>query len=1236
MNQPTAAASDMRHTGRNPQEMAICGAILTVEKRVLSPQKLLTSQGSSTTARKGIHPLHDGEAPSRQTAASFDPSEQSDLINQNGAIALRESDEDSHVDELEEPILENAALRAAQIKPGVSQKVTAILVTRGVTPYLAGALKSIADQRVRPARLVIADVSGSGSIDPSDLEAAGIACTVISAPKAKNFGQAVGKAVADAQVLRQWLWLMHDDSAAHETALGFQLRPVEYGSSVSIVGAKQVKLGKREELISVGYTSAVGGRRFTGIENQEFDQGQHDGNEDVYAVSLNGALVSLALWHELKGTDPAFGKWGDSIEFCRRARLAGHRVVVVPDAVVEHAQATLMDVRDSTDLVETPSPDVLDDELEGKTFWNRLKSTAYFWATNIPVLAFPFLVLGMLLAAPLRALYRILNKSPRRALAELAAPFWLLSKTFSVLRSRSRLRKTKAVPTRVVNQLLATGRDHMAQNRDERLARSALRKKLYGPTELDRREMRARATARRGGLTALGLLLVAATLYGLRDVLGSLYNGSRIVGGALLPSQGGWAELWQHWTSGWIRDGLGASAPSDPLLSTLGPVMGLTLGNMQAAVNATIVFSLIVSGLGAWFAAGTATRSVTARVWAGLLWAAAPTLLVAVGQGRLGAIIAHSALPWLVVAIARGCGVNRQDERGVLRLRSEQRQEQELLEQNKVEQQNMESVSGSVRPRKSLAAVGGAALVFAVVTAGAPALLLPGIVLIGAAAVYTRTRALVFVPLPALAMLGPVLFRGWVNRGFGGWRVLLSDPGSPFPYDPSRSWQRLLGVPTDIGEVSFASGIWTGVLAALPLVLGGAILLGAVLALLRRPPHAGPIRFMWVVAAIGLAVSFLSSSITVASGDEGPVVGWSGAGLSLMTLGLLGACVLGSEKLVERALAHSFGWRQIVLGVATLLVFAVPVYSLVSWGQSRAIAGEDSPLAALDRAIVPAVAQQMQENGRQARVLAVAPAGAGKVAYQLLHSDGVQLAETSTVVNIAYLGGRPDDIAELVAHVTRGLEQDGAPAAAFRLAELGVGAVLVPPSQGDDSAQLVSRIDTVAGLQRITENETGTVWRVDPTGLDPALAQASEQYLASVTAPGDDSATRTTVVAGEPAWAATYEVDAKGALSKPEMLDASRLAVNTTVESSPVERKIVLAENSAPGWKAVLGSEELVPTQVNGLQAFELPAGTESGDLSISYERSSRLPWMALQSAVLLVFGVLAIPVRRKDAQKWA
>ena len=65
------------------------------------------------------------------------------------------------------------------------------------------------------------------------------------------------------------------------------------------------------------------------------DQAQYDRLSDVLAVGEAGMLVHASTFDSLEGFDPALSLMDGSLDFCIRARLSGHRVVVVPRAIVD-------------------------------------------------------------------------------------------------------------------------------------------------------------------------------------------------------------------------------------------------------------------------------------------------------------------------------------------------------------------------------------------------------------------------------------------------------------------------------------------------------------------------------------------------------------------------------------------------------------------------------------------------------------------------------------------------------------------------------------------------------------------------------------------------------------------------------------------------------------------------------------------------------------------------------------
>jgi GT2 family glycosyltransferase len=1273
--------------------------------------------------------------------------------------------------------------------------VTAVVVARGATPFLPTTLRALAAQRRAPARVLLVDVGDRP--DPAlaaVLRDAGLpagSTTLLTAPRARTFGEAVRTAVAAEGGAQRWLWLLHDDSAPDPGALAELVRAVEAAPSVGVAGVKQRTWTAPARLLEVGVRTSRSGRRMTDVEPGEVDQGQHDGREDVLGVGLVGALVRRDVWEELRGTDPALGPFGDGLDLSRRARLAGHRVLVVPSAVVRHAQASYHGLRDHgedlgafVDLDADGEPDAAEPRRSYAARRTALLHQRLVWA---PLPLLPLVAVMAVLAGVVRVLIRIATKEPALAAAEVAAPLRALGRPAAVVRARAQARRTRRVPRRTLRPLQADLRTVWQQWRDRRLTRAEARRVVRAPSELELRELAALAVRRRAGLAVVLVALVAVTAAAFGPLVLGVVSGETLVGGALVPATAGLRDLWDAATGGWVSGELGAPGPADALLGALLPGTALAGGSLGVALAALVLGGMLLSGTGAWFAAGAATRSVSVRVWAALVWAALPSLLLAAGQGRAGAVLVHAALPWLVLALARAVGVQQADEvlsgvatavrtddtgaardpgaeewpdpeawarageapRGRRRRRTgddaaagrsaveppedardgdgdagtsgESGESGEPGESESAvtstseldavtpvrgtravaQAQGRPSVTARVedaedgvaspgpraeaapdaatqdaqdpapqdapgsapqdaplappaRPAGSIAAAAAASLAFSAVAAGAPALLLPGVallLLVAACAPRGRRLRVVLVAVPALVLLGPALAEA-ASRGVQGLRLLLADPGSPLTSTPASPLATLLGVPVDApGLVPSWLPSWVPDVVAewWPAAAGGAVLLLALLALLRGAPQARAVRLGWCAAAVGLAVALVAGRVAVGQDDGTLVPGWAGSGVSLAMAGLLTAAVTGTRGLrgwLDRA---SFGWRQVTAGVVTLVVVLLPLAAWGGWAGEARDGGTE--LTTMSRAVVPAIGRQTQESEDAPRVLALVPSAGRVVDWQLLRGNGPQVVDDAAAVRTRELDGpagdpdvaEPDDATTELQAVVGTLAVGSSTDVAAELAALAVADVLVPPltetQDGDVALEqartaLVGRLDATPGLERITEGVAGVIWRVQPSGA--AVGEGTEGESTAGEGAGDEAAADARVVT---AWArlvpdATDAQDAAGLTGEGAVAVAAVPGVvgrvDTEIAPGDGGRLLVLAERADAGWRATLDGAPLRVVTDGWRQTFEV--GADGGRLVVEHSAPDRTVWTVAQAVVLLLAVLLALPVRRRRA----
>ncbi|MHB1474672.1 MAG: glycosyltransferase family 2 protein, partial [Dermatophilaceae bacterium] len=942
--------------------------------------------------------------------------------------------------------------------------VTAVLVVHDGAVWLGECMDALGLQTRPPDRLVIVD---TGSIDESREIAAShdrirqvIGDVVaISAPRESTFGDAVGRAV-DQLLGRsvwsqgaingepssgepssgEWLWLLHDDSAADPEALAHLLDAARRSPSVGVAGPKLTTWDDPSRLLQVGQQITRTGGRWGGPATGEPDQGQHDHRGDVLSVNTSGMLIRREVFDALGGFDPELGQFGDGLDLCWRAHLAGHRVVVVPRARIREAAASANGER---------SPDLSADAARRR---DRRHGRQVALARCSPY-AVPVLVLWIASASLVSAVALLVVKQPRRAWEELGDLGSLMTPWRSMA-ARWRARGIRRIRRRDLRGLFVSPRDGFRQaldtihdvvelgsapSSDGRVGGAQALES--GPVSDDSEPLEEPAAGftaqvlRHPGFLAVlvGALLSIATW---RSLIGALIftNGYGVTGGELFPVFTTASGLWHAWLDGWHGAGLGNAlepAPYLPVLSAAAwvlehlPFIDAPAASVGVSIGWLLAGAIPMSAWTAYLAARVVTQARWPRAWAALAWASLGTLTTAQASGRLGAVVAHILLPVVVAGLV--CATRRSTR-----------------------------ISITFGTALAVAVIGAFNPALAVLTAFA------ALVLLVAGRGATRLHAAVLLLVP-VGLLGP-----WILSLVDNPLLLLSGPGlTRWQAETSAPWQLAMLHPGGPGSY--------------PALLSAPIVLAGVVAMLRRGGAARAMTVLAVLTVVGMALGVASPHVVIATtpqgmaGAGGPITMWAGTGLDCAALALIAAAVLGFDGLSGRLSRTGFGWRQILVVpvVVAAVLGVVASVAMAGWlGAGRAMTATSPSM--------PAVAADQAEGPLSSRLL-VLTSGVGTIGYRLMGREPGTLVRDLPGAAVG-----PD---HLLAATVRTVVGDGdvtsVNAARDTLADLGVGFVAF---RGAATEPLVRRLDATAGLTRLSDSGGLILWRVLPR--DNALSSS--------------------------------------------------------------------------------------------------------------------------------------------------
>ncbi|HEX3712439.1 MAG TPA: glycosyltransferase [Trebonia sp.] len=1001
------------------------------------------------------------------------------------------------------------------IAPQTRHTVTAIIVAHDGARLLPDLVRALKAQTYPVEQTVAVDTASRDRSGAVLAELIG-QDAVFGMHRSTGYGEAVTVALrhatrrrsglTDPNIARiEWIWLLHDDCEPAADALEKLLRAASKDRSVAVLGPKVLDGQDRRTLREVGVSIDRAGRRVTGIDPGEIDQGQHDHKRDVLAVGSAGMLVRRDLWDRLGGFDSGLKLFRDDVDFCWRAQAAGFRVQVVTDAVLYHRELSARRRRPT----EGGSARQLD-----------RRNALFVLAVNLPLLTMLWVLGGCITGSLARAFYFLLTKQLDLASAYAFSVLSLLGHPIRLIQGRRRRARGHAAgynavrvfipPARTlfrvaerIAALISNGPPKASGGRHQASGEESEEDEQF----VDTQSVMRRIIGHPGVQLFAGLLIVS--LVAERRLLGT----SPLGGGALVPAWGGSAALWHEYLAGFHAVSVGSTASAPPYLAVVAALATVLGGQAWLAVDVLLLGCVPLAGLTAYLGTRWLVTAAPARVLLAAAYALLPVATGAVAAGRLGTAVAYVLLPLIAVSAGR------------------------ML---------------TAPPRQARRAAWAVGLLTAVAAAFAPLAWVLAVVFAAAAlgarrwlvavhpvnaAIVAVTPFFVLFPWSLHLLSSPSAFlseaglsaQGLTTRGLSPSRLFTLSPGGP---GLPPSWVTA-GFALALVALLFSAGTFSGRSGRAG--RGGSQAADADSA--RPDSRIGLVIAGWSVAVAGLLTATLVSrvSVTPAGGGEAADA-WPGVALALAALGLLIASAPAAQRLAQVITSAGqpggrapYGPARRALAVAALAAAAsAPLLVACYWVKD----GVRGPVSTIAAPLLPAFVSASSTSGEQYRTLILRPDSAGALNYTVVRQGDPSLGEPELGTASAAGSALAREVAALAA-------PDGADAGdpGLVLGDFGIRYVLLP---GPVSTALAQRLDAAIGLVALSKAPGYDLWQVAGTvarvrvvaadGITTALPSGTVN-MNSASAPASGG----TLVLAEPfgGWTATLNGHALKPLAAP-------------------------------------------------------------------------------------------------------
>ena len=231
-------------------------------------------------------------------------------------------------------VVDEEAEHAGEVVSGYgAPPVVAVVITKDPGDWLAETVASLEAQDYPQLDVLVVD--NGGEVDPAPI-------VVEVAPGAfvkrldsdEGFSAAVNTAATSVKGA-PFLLVCHDDVRLEPDAVT-QLVAEAFRANAGIVGPKLVDWDDPQVLRSVGLAVDRFGAPREVVDPGELDQSQHDISRTVFAVSDACMLVRADLFETIGGFSDAIGFFGEDVDLCWKAHLAGASVQFSHRAAVAH------------------------------------------------------------------------------------------------------------------------------------------------------------------------------------------------------------------------------------------------------------------------------------------------------------------------------------------------------------------------------------------------------------------------------------------------------------------------------------------------------------------------------------------------------------------------------------------------------------------------------------------------------------------------------------------------------------------------------------------------------------------------------------------------------------------------------------------------------------------------------------------------------------------------------------